>query len=163
MFALAPHLRNLHSGTAEALLNRRESVEFRDESLRLRLALARGSRARVNGAVAGFEIGGRRLNGRPFGVLTMAQVFFPALAWQLVPSDPSPLDVQSWADVTRWLGLSPNAKFPIRSKCGALPTVLLPRDDTFGDQWTEGFADEICVLVESDDVSPGLKRLARSA
>jgi hypothetical protein len=156
MFGLNTELRNTIPHVAEALLARDPVVSVRP-GWKLRLAIAGGVRARVSGSVGGFEMFGRRLDGRPLGVLTMAQVHFPPLAWQLVPSDQSILDLEGWADVSRWLERPPDEEARFRDVSSALPVVELPRHGKRGDLWTELFSDEITFIVESEDVSPGFR------
>ncbi|HEV2809004.1 MAG TPA: hypothetical protein VGV93_01230 [Acidimicrobiales bacterium] len=126
--------------------------------LALRLAIAGGVRARVTGPIAGFELFGRRLDGKPLGVMTTAQVHFPPLAWQLASRDHSLLDIQRWADVTEWLESPAEEETGFRDVCGALPVVVLPRYDVQGQLWTELLSSETTFIVHSDDVSPGFRQ-----
>lgn len=157
MFGLDANLRELAPDVAAALLAKSPSVTL-PKDLALRLAIAGGVRARATGAIAGFEMFGRRLDGKPLGVMTMAQVHFPPLAWQLAPRDRSLLDIQGWADVTEWLESPAEEETGFRDVCGALPVVVLPRDDVQGQLWTELFSSEITFIVHSDDVSPGFRQ-----
>lgn len=157
MFGLNANLRNIYPDVASALLMRSPSVTL-PADLALRLAIAAGVRARVTGAIGGFEMFGRRLDNEPLGIMTQAQVHFPPLSWHLAPRERSLLDLQGWADVTAWLERAPQEQARFSDVCGPLPVVLLPRHDEHGNLWCEVFSDEITFNVHSDDVSPGFRR-----
>jgi hypothetical protein len=154
MFGLSPNLRTRYPQLADDLRNEKVSIRLPGD-LRLRIAIARGKRARLTGSVGGFEMFRRRLGGNPLGVMTLAQVYFPPLAWQLASNAPSLLDVEGWGDASPWLLPDPKESRPLSSMCPPLPVVLHPKHDPNGaDWWCELFSDELAPLIECDDVEP---------
>lgn len=153
MFGLNPHLRVLYPAVAAALVNQDDEITLPDD-IALWLATARGKRARLSGSIGGFEMFGRRLFDKPLGIMTLAQVYFPPLAWQLAPRETSLLHVQRWTDVSHWLQLPANEHLPLDAICGLLPIVLHPKHEPeTGDLWCEMLSDEITSVIECDDVT----------
>lgn len=153
MFGIAPNLREIIPDTAHDLQQAASSVAP-PGTADLRLALARGLRARLTGPVGGMFLFGTKINGRPPGVMTLAQVYFPPLAWQLADSEPSLLDVEGWAIVTSWLGYSPEDVVQLNELVPSLPLVVHPLHDAAAraEAWTEMFSDQIAPILEADRV-----------
>jgi hypothetical protein len=83
----------------------------------------------------------------------MGSIYFSPLAWHLATRTPlSLLDVQGWADVSRWAVYPPAAKVPLRSLVKRLPSVLHPSEDPAADRagWCQLFSHEITVFGEAD-------------
>lgn len=161
MFGLNAHLRTLYPDVAEALLTEKPDVVL-PEVVSLRLAMLRGRRARLSGSIGGIELFGRRLNGQALGVITMAEVYFPPLAWQLAAPEASLLDLEGWPNVSYWLRYPPDDRLPLDAVCPSMPIVLHPKHDPVtGDHWSEMLSDEISVILECDDVEPSAKRARR--
>ena len=91
--------------------------------------------------------------------MSMAQIYFPPLAWQLCETSASSLlDVQGWEDVTGWLRLRSSEKLPLYDLCPSLPVAVHPHQHPDqADDWSEIFADEICFIVESDNALDSIK------
>ena len=157
MFGLNAHLRVLYPDLAEGLLAERPIQELPD-AVRLRLAMLRGRRARLGGSIGGVELFGRRIAGAALGVITMAEVYFPPLAWQLAAPEASLLDVEGWPDISFWLGYAPDERLPLDAACPSMPIVMHPKHDpATGDGWTEMISDEISVILDSEDVEPAIQ------
>lgn len=154
MFGLNAHLRVLYPEVAETLLAGNASVILPEE-VSLRLAMLRGRRARLSGSIGGIELFGRRLNGQALGVITMAEVYFPPLAWQLAAPEASLLDLEGWPNISYWLGYAPDERLPLDAVCASMPIVLHPKHDPVtGDLWSEMLSDEISQILDCDDVAP---------
>jgi hypothetical protein len=154
MFGFNANLRKSHPQLADSLRQRIDSIELPSD-IQLRLALARGTTARVTGPMLGY---GLRTG---VGFKTMAQIYFPPLAWQLADDDcpssilqtPSLLDRQDWADVSGWMSYAPTDKRNLRSLVRSLPAVVHPKhEQTLASDWTELFADSITFLLGCDEV-----------
>jgi hypothetical protein len=153
MFGLNANLRELYPQLAISLCQRVDSIELPND-IQLRLALARGTTARVTGSMLGYGL----LTG--VGFSTMAQVYFPPLAWQLADDCPSSvlqksslLDRQGWADVSNWISYAPTHRRNLRSLARSLPAVVYPHhDQALASDWTELFADSITFILGCDEV-----------
>lgn len=154
-FALNPHMRNVHPDLARALLDRDDAVTL-PSPLHLYLALTRGPFARVTGSIGGFYIFRPKVNGKNVGIMSMAQVYFPPLAWQLADEPESVLLRQErWADVSDWLLRSPDDADALPTLLRSLPFVSHPTRHPQGLQdWTELLSEETCFIVESDNAVP---------
>lgn len=130
MFGLNANLRMLYPQLADSLCQQLGSIQLPPD-IQLRLALARGTAARVTGPVLGYGLLSR------IGFSTMAQIYFPPLAWQLAddcpPSvlpRPSLLDRQGWADVSDWISYVPTDRRDLHSLARSLPAAAHPIYDS---------------------------------
>jgi hypothetical protein len=156
---LSPQLRVNFPEIAQQLLVDAPSVRL-PAKLRLRLALARGTMARVTGSMAGFIAIGHAPDEDPVGIVNVGQVYFPPLAWQLAPPEPpallikpsrSLLDLQGWADVSSWLQYEPDVRRKLSSLCPTLPAVAHPRHHPAqAEWWVEMFSHKIIEILECD-------------
>ena len=157
MFGLSPTMRTLYPETAEALLAEETKVPVPD-AVRLRVAMSRGRRARISGAVGRFHVLGDGPGGARGAITTMAEVYFPPLAWQLAASDAEQstlLDLEGWPDASFWLDSAADERLPLDAVCPSMPSVLHPvHDPLTGDGWVELFSDEITAILDSEDVTP---------
>lgn len=151
-FALNPNVRNVHSELAQALLSGAPAIELPGE-LRLQLALTRGPFARVTGGIGGFYLFRPKVDGRNIGIMSMAQIYFPPLAWQLADMPESILlRQQGWSDVSDWLRTAPQERVALNQVVPELPLVVHPTRQPGGMQdWVELLAEETCFIVESDN------------
>ena len=151
-FALNPELRTKHPGLAEDLLVGAPSIDL-PHNLALQLALTRGPHARVTGAVGGFGPLRPRIDRGPIRIISLAQIYFPPLAWQLADSAESVLlQQQGWADVSNWLNNGPDERTALSDLVPELPLVVHPLQEPNGFQdWTELLSEETCFIVESDN------------
>lgn len=151
-FALNPHMRNVYPELAHQLLASERHIAL-PGNLSLHLALTPGPYARVTGSIGGFYLFRPKVNGRNVGIMSMAQIYFPPLAWQLADLPESVLlQQQRWADVSRWLHRGEEEKAVLADLVPELPLVLHPTWDPAGMQdWTELLAGEACFIVESDN------------
>lgn len=149
MFGLDANLRVLYPELADSLLHKADSLRLPGD-LRLLLALARGTTARVTGSILGNNVV------TMFGISTMAQVYFPPMAWQLVVDypvslGPSLLDSQGWADVSKWLSYPPTNKYDLRKLVPSLPIVVHPtRDPQHASCWSEISSGDTTFIVECE-------------
>ena len=152
-FALSPILRRTQCRITEQLIADENDIEVGPD-FAIRLALTVGPRARVTGSIFGsfpsFLVPGRD----PLRVMSFAQIYFPPFAWQVVnPTVASLLDHQGWADVSKWLSISPATRLSLSAACRSLPIVVHPRHDPIqAGYWIETLADETCFIVESRNV-----------
>lgn len=155
MFGLNPHLRVRHPDIASALING-SHISNMPPGARLYLALARGHRARVTG----YRQIHTSLATRQLTVESLAQIYFPPLAWILADESKSLLDFEGWIDVSPWLALDAAALDYLDRHLGPIPIVYLADDNPFRtgmisyasiEGWTEH--------LECDDVRLGLARL----
>lgn len=151
-FALNPNMRNIYPEVAEALIDDAPSISL-PAPMDLFLALTRGPFARVTGAIGGFHLLRPKIDGRNVGVMTMAQIYFPPLAWQLADAPESMLlHVEDWAVVSDWLQLSPNEWRRLPELIANLPLVVHPTRAPGGmDDWTELLAGETTFVVEGEN------------
>jgi hypothetical protein len=100
MFGLNPRLKARHPDIVRALISESPILNMPPDA-RLHLALARGFKAQVTGY--------RQIHTfvayRPLMVESLAQVYFPPLAWILADREKSLLDFRGWVDVSSWLAL----------------------------------------------------------
>lgn len=149
-FGVNPNLHRVYPSLAAQLIERQESIELPDD-FQLRFAIAKGRTARVAGSIGGYFAIGPRLNDEPIGCMSHGQVYFPPLAWQVVPRRLSLLDMQGWADVSSWLTYSPNDEATVQSLCPALPAVVHPlHHPAQWKSWLEMFSSEITEIVECE-------------
>jgi hypothetical protein len=154
MFGLNANLRMMYPQLAESLHQQADSIQL-PVDVQLRLALARGTTARVTGPIFGHSIRTR------IGFSTMAQIYFPPLAWQLadnnppaIPNGPSLLDRQGWADVSNWIMSIPADRRNLHSLVRSLPAVVHPTHDArHAEDWSELFADSITFILGCNEVS----------
>lgn len=152
MFGFNANLRKLYPQLADSLSQRLDSIQL-PHDIQLRLALARGTAARVTGPMLGHGPTG-------VGFSTMAQIYFPPLAWQLaddcpptVLQKPSLLDRQGWVDVSDWISYAPTDRRDLRSLVRSLPAAAHPfHDQERAGDWTELFADSITFILGCDEV-----------
>jgi hypothetical protein len=154
-FALNPRLRVIHPDPAHALVDQEGSLTL-PEPLRLHLALTRGPYARVTGSIGGFYMFRPKVAGRNVGVMSMAQIYFPPLAWQLADQPESVLlGQEGWHDVSSWLERVPSEPAVLLTLARDLPLVTHPTRHPAGLQdWVELLSDETCFIVESDNAIP---------
>lgn len=153
MFGLNAKLRELYPQLADSLCQRLDSIQL-PRDIQLRLALARGTTARITGPVLGHGL----LSG--VGFSTMAQIYFPPLAWQfaddgppVVLQKPSLLDRQGWADVSDWISYAPTDRRDLHSLGRSLPAVVHPtRDRERANDWTEVLANDLTFILGCDEV-----------
>ncbi|GAA2625396.1 hypothetical protein GCM10010399_66060 [Dactylosporangium fulvum] len=158
---LSPQLRVNFPSLADQLLNTAPAVTV-SAKLRLRLALACGTMARVTGSMAGFLSVDHPPDEDAVGFANVGQVYFPPLAWQLAPPEPSALlrkasksllDRQGWADVTSWAHRPPDERVPLSTLCRTLPAVTHPRHHpATAEWWVEMFSTQITEILECDNV-----------
>jgi hypothetical protein len=132
--------------------------------LRLRLALARGTMARLTGSIVGFISVDHPPDEDAVGIANVGQVYFPPLAWQLAPPEPSALlrkpsksllDQQGWADVTSWALHDPDERIALSTLCPALPAVVHPKHHPAqAEWWVEVLSSQITEIIECDNVPP---------
>jgi hypothetical protein len=157
MFGLNPRLKARYPDTASALISE-SSISNMPSDARLHLALARGLKAQVTG----YRQIHVTLANHQLKVESLAQVYFPPLAWILVDKAKSSPNFGGWVDVSSWLAFQPTTRdYLDRLLPQPISIVYLPEEDPFrtGDfvsmsleGWTEHF--------ECDDVGPGLQRLS---
>jgi hypothetical protein len=154
-FALNPRMREVHPDLARALVSRDASTTI-PEPLTLNLALTRGPNARVTGSIGGFYLFRPKVGGRNVGIMSMAQIYFPPLAWQLADQPESVLLRQEgWHDVSSWLEVPPSEPAVLSALVRDLPLVVHPTRHPAGLQdWVELLSDETCFIVESDNAIP---------
>ncbi|WP_203913497.1 hypothetical protein [Rhizocola hellebori] len=146
---LAPHIRTQHPELAAALHHRDLSAVL-PEGLRLCLALARGLTARITSGIGGTFLFGPPLDGKPPGIMSLAQAYFPPMAWHLAPTDRSLLDLQGWADVSSWLAYDPDIEVPRPTLVRSLPPVVHPLHDPYqADDWLELVSFDATEIVEA--------------
>ena len=151
-FALNPALRDISPDSASALLNRRAHVPV-PEGTQLEMALTLGPTARVTGAMSGFHLLSPKIEGRSLGASSLAQIYFPPMAWRLVDEDHITHRHEDWANVSSWLTYPPDAIVPLDDLVPHLP-VVLPHRVNNHDDWVELLAHEACFIVESDCAIP---------
>ncbi|WP_213578439.1 hypothetical protein [Rhodococcus sp. USK13] len=140
------------------LLDRGTTPRLPDD-LRLRLALARGKTARVAGPFSGLFVMGpksrrRTTTDEALGVNSVASVYFPPLAWELVYEGPTMLDADGWADVSSWLSIRAGEEVGLPTLVGGLPYAAHPAhtpDDA--DNWFEMTSDQIAPIAECANIT----------
>ncbi|MFE4456821.1 hypothetical protein ACFROC_05615 [Nocardia tengchongensis] len=125
---------------------------------RLCLALTRGKTAWVAGTSAGTYIHGPRVRrtaqGGPQIMMSMASVYFPPLAWQLVTEGSELLTDNGWADVSDWLTFPPTAIHDLHQLVPRLPMVKHPRHEPNGDHdWVDFIQTDVSAVAECFDVT----------
>lgn len=151
--ALNPRLRVVNPETATALLEGHDSVPL-PPTLRLGLALTLGPIARVTGSIAGYQMFRPKVRGQNIGMMSLAQIYFPPLAWQLADADRSVLFAhEGWVDVSDWLNRDPSIAVPLNRLVPRLP-VVHPHRVSNGDDWVELLGDGACFIVESNNAIP---------
>jgi len=128
--------------------------------IRLYVALARGVTARAAGAMSGFHVRGPHLrrgaSGAPMGISSVASVYFPPLAWELVYARETTLTDERWADVSSWTAIRPGDIRDLRELVPALPAVCHPRHHPLRDEgWVELLSTDLCPIVECANVEGG--------
>lgn len=119
---------------------------------RLLLALNSGVH-RVEGGMSGLRLLPPRVHRSP-----AAEIWFPPLAWALVPAMPVPtglgpsyFDLTKWVDVTSWINLTRQAPFVIAEALAASPhldSYLLPGDSA--EVWSLVYAPGDAAIVLGD-------------
>lgn len=151
-FALNPNMRNVYPALAHQLLANEKQV-YLPGNLSLHLAVTPGPYARVTGSIGGFYMFRPKVNGRNVGIMSMAQIYFPPLAWQLADLPESVLlQQQRWSHVSQWLHRTEEETAVLADLVPELPFVLHPTREPAGMQdWTELLAGEACFIVESEN------------
>ncbi|MCW6005854.1 hypothetical protein K1W54_14885 [Micromonospora sp. CPCC 205371] len=155
MYAMNPALRGLFPGVADALMNEDDKIIL-PANLRLRLAIARGNRARISGGDGGcifrpFD------SGSPLLLTSFGSIYFPPLAWQLVPDEAPLIDHQSWGDVSSWLKIDPAEEHLFSTVCQLrLPLVMHPSHDPMYRHLLGGTAHADSFGVGGMHESPGI-------
>ena len=162
MFGLNPNLRQILPNLADDLRSDKPFVI--PPGRQLRLALCRGSRTRVCGAIGGVDLLGPPWRGGRLSLMSDASVYFPPLAWELADEGAitrqagfsSLLDAFKWADVSRWTMHEPGELVPLHSFFDRLPAVAHPKDTPgLSEAWTELHSDRISeILVGRFEMSP---------
>jgi hypothetical protein len=160
MFGLSPNLRVTNAEVAAHLLAGDTFVM--PKGLELRLALCRGRRARVGGAIGGFDAFRTYGGGKRLGIMSNAHVYFPPLAWELADEVSrvhsatdfdSMLDAFGWADVSAWTQVPPLDYCPLHRFFRALPALAHPRDMPLtSEYWIELMSDTISEIIIADNV-----------
>jgi hypothetical protein len=92
--------------------------------LSLGLALTLGPTARVTGGIAGYYMFRPKFRGQNIGMMSLAQIYFPPMAWQLADGDQSVLfEQEGWVDVSSWLNYDPKIIEPLNLLVPRLPVV----------------------------------------
>jgi hypothetical protein len=152
-FALNPQMRVVSPDTARALIDQSPSVPLQ-ATLSLGLGMTVGSTARVTGSIAGYYMFRPKVGGQNVGLMSLAQIYFPPMAWQLIDHDQSVLfGHEGWVDVSNWLNLAPDDTASLDQLVSHLP-VVQPHRVSSEDDWVELLGDEACFIVESDNAIP---------
>lgn len=140
-------------------LTKGELVEL-PSTIRLYLALARGRTARVAGSIAGFHVMGpnirRDQNEVPIGINSLASVYFPPLAWELVHTGDTTLVPDGWANVGTWTELRPGDIHRLSDLVTTLPAVCHPwHHPSLSEGWTELTNTNHVPIVECENIEGG--------
>lgn len=143
----------------DSLLDSNASIQL-PAGWQLFLALTRGKTAWVAGGIGGTYLHGprtrRSATGGPLTLMSMASVFFPPLAWQLVTNGAEFLVDDGWADVSEWLALPTRNTYDIRDFVTDLPMVKHPRHLPNGDrEWIDFTQADVTSVIECFDVTNG--------
>jgi hypothetical protein len=154
-FALNPKLQDVHPALATELLTGTSTITM-PAPLRLLMAITTGPFARVTGSIGGWYMFRPKVGGKNLGIMSLAQIYFPPLAWQIADLDESILlQKERWQDVSDWLEMQPDASVSLSSLVPKLPTVTHPAQRPGGrEDWVELLGDEACFIVESDNAIP---------
>lgn len=155
LMALNPNIRAVHPELQEGLLAGADAIALPND-LALRVACYRQPKAYLSGSVGGVLLFHPvRPYDMALGIMSLGSVYFPPLAWHLATRRFSWLDMQRWADVSRWLERDPLERVSLRSLLKGLPEVLHPREDSIAQEagWVELFSSEITFVVEGDVAS----------
>jgi hypothetical protein len=148
MFGVNRGLRARHPSLAQGLLDAAEPLALPPD-LRLRVALAKGTTARLTGAVHTVQVLGPTATGGQSFLYSDASFYFPPLAWQLAGNGSTLLDEQGWDDATAWLAVALTDTADIATLCPSLPTVTDPtHDSAIADSLVHVFSDELTPIVE---------------
>jgi hypothetical protein len=152
-FALNPQMRVIDPDAAAALIEGRAEVRLRS-TLRLGLALTLGPVARVTGSIAGYYMFRPKVGDQNVGMMSLAQIYFPPMAWQIADAEHSVLfRSEGWVDVTNWLAYDADVVKPLSELVPKLP-IVQPHRVNNDDDWVELLGDETCFIVESDEAIP---------
>lgn len=135
--------------------------------IKLYVALARGRSARVAGSIFGWHLGGpnerRGEDGNQIGIMAVASVYFPPLAWELVyTARDSILDELGWVDVSNWTQYQAGQVRRLAQLVPKLAPTLHPWHDPYRNgHWTELFnSDHVpiveCANIEGSEPDPAL-------
>ena len=151
-FALNPNLRNIYPTLATDLIRNAATVTL-EPPMDLFLALTRGPFARATGAIGGFYLLRPKIRNKNIGVMSMAQIYFPPLAWQLADAPESRLlELEGWSTVSSWLRFDPNDRAVLNELVPDLPLVVHPTRAPGGmDDWTELLSEEAAFVVEGEN------------
>jgi hypothetical protein len=141
-------------------LTRAEPVEL-PAAMKLYLALARGRSARVAGSIFGWHLLGpnqrRGADGNQIGIMAIASVYFPPLAWELVyTARETILDELGWVDVSGWTRFRPEETHRLRQMVPKLAPTCHPwHDPCRNDSWTELFNSDMVHIIECGNIEGG--------
>jgi hypothetical protein len=136
-----------------------EPLEMPDD-MRMFLALSRGVTARVSGPIAGFHLAGqnarRSKSGLLIGINSIASVYFPPLAWELIHTGDTSLEDDGWADVSEWTQYAPKSTVRLDEVVPALPAVCHPwHHPVLNEHWSEMLSTEVTEVTECANVDGG--------
>jgi hypothetical protein len=128
--------------------------------MRLYVALTRGLTARVAGPTVGYHNSGPNYrpdsSGKALGRSSIASVYFPPLAWELVHTGETVLTYEGWADVSSWTTMDPGESRWLNDLVTALPAACHPwHHPTDNEHWTELLSTEIAPIVECENIEGG--------
>ena len=162
MFGLNPNLRRTLPEFAADLLA--DAPFMLPPGRELRLALCRGKRTRVCGAIGGVDLIGPPWQGDRLSLMSDASVYFPPLAWELVDERArsrqagfsSLLDAYKWVDVSHWTTYGIGEMMPLHSFFDRLPAVAHPKDTpNLSENWIELLSAKISEILLGDfDLPP---------
>jgi hypothetical protein len=154
-FALNPMMRTRYPDIARQLRVDDPEITLPDGS-GLYLAATPPPHALISGLTGGLFLLGKRIDGLGVGLSSLAQIYFPPLAWQLCDKKKSHLvHLQRWADVSHWLKIAPNIRQDLRDACPPLPLVVHPKSHPLQwEWWGELISNKITFILHSDNVSP---------
>jgi hypothetical protein len=129
------------------------------------VALARGMTARVSGPTAGFHIMGPHVRrddeGVARGIHSVASVYFPPVAWELIHVGDTTLLDDGWVDVSGWTQIPPGEVHQLNLLVPSLPATCHPwHHPTRSEGWTELLNSEFVPIVECDNIEGGNLDLA---
>ncbi|WP_433574163.1 hypothetical protein [Nocardia brasiliensis] len=150
--ALTPLLRQFHPDLATDLLAQQTSITMPSD-LRLLIAIARGTTARIAGATGGYFVIGPYADRRagtatPTIIFNLAEVYFPPLAW-VVTSEPDIALRAGWHDASAWATYAPEDEHVLSALVPSLPQVAHPHHTPLQrDTYIEMFASEDAQVTE---------------
>ncbi|MEX0665515.1 MAG: hypothetical protein WD598_12210 [Acidimicrobiia bacterium] len=152
-FALTPNLRELHPALASQLIGG-QPLQL-PQNMSLYFALTPGPRGRITGAIGGYYIFRPKIAEKNVGIMTLAQIYFPPLAWQVADGAESTLlGLQGWRDVSDWCAHEETDRADLATLVDALPLVIHPWHENDPQDWLELLSDENCFIIETENALP---------